>query len=51
MKMTYTTKVLGSAGKNVSQACFQFFFGRVTHNWIIVHRTIRRAITAPGHLL
>lgn len=46
-----TIEVSGSAAKNVSQACFQFFFGKVTHNWIIVHRTIRRESTAPRHLL
>lgn len=42
-----TIKFLGKAGKNVPQACFQFFFGKVTHYWIIVRRTIGRESQLP----
>lgn len=42
-----TIKFLGEAGENAPQACFQYFFGKVTHYWIIVRRIIRRESQLP----
>lgn len=42
-----TIKLLGEAGKNAPQACFQYFFGKVTHYWIIARRIIRRESQLP----
>lgn len=42
-----TIKFLGEAGKNAPQACFQYFFGKVTHYWIRVRRIIRRESQLP----
>lgn len=42
-----TIKFLGEAGENAPQACFQYFFGKVTHYWIIARRIIRRESQLP----